>query len=135
MPEPQCIIIGTNLWISFLISGNVKLDDLLFSQKVTLIFSEEPIQEFVSVASRPKFGRYFDFSMVEALLFTIHEVATFVNVDTKVNVCRDPKDNFLLALALDSNADVLITGDSDLLAIKQIGHTQIMTLTSFLEKL
>ena len=110
----------------------IKLDDLLFSRKVVLIFSEELVREFVSVALRPKFARYFDFKTVEALLSTIHEVASFVNVTTKVNICRDPKDNFLLAL--EANADVLITGDSDLLEIEQIGRTQIMTLTNFFGK-
>ena len=54
MPDKsQKIIIDTNLWISFLISGQAKLDDLLFSQKATLIFSEELVQEFVNVACRP----------------------------------------------------------------------------------
>ena len=67
------------------------------------------------------------------LLAAIHEVATFIDVKTKVNICRDPKDNFLLALALDSNADFLITGDSDLLEIEQIGKTRITTLTNSLE--
>lgn len=131
--NPRRIIIDTNLWISFLISGNAKLDELLFSRKVTLIFSEELVQEFVSVACRPKFARYFDFQTVAELLTTIHEVATFKNVTTKVDICRDPKDNFLIALALDSNADFLITGDSDLLDIGQIGKTRIITLTNLLE--
>lgn len=131
--KAQRIIIDTNLWISFLISGNARLGELLFSRKVTLIFSEELVQEFVSVARRPKFVKYFDSKSIEGLLSAIHEVATFINVDTRVNICRDPKDNFLLALALDSSADVLITGDSDLLEIEQIGRTRIMTMTNFLE--
>lgn len=133
MPDnPQRIIIDTNLWISFLISGNAKLDELLFSQKVTLIFSEELVQEFVSVASRPKFARFFDTRNVGELLSNIHEVAVFVNVTARVNICRDPKDDFLLALALDSNADVLVTGDSDLLELEQIGRARIMTMTGYL---
>lgn len=79
MPDKsQRIIIDTNLWISFLISGHAKLDDLLFSQKAALIFSEELVQEFVNVACRPKFARYFDFQTVAELLAAIHEVAKFV---------------------------------------------------------
>lgn len=131
--KPQRIIIDTNLWVSFLISDNVKLEDLLFAQKVSLIFSEELMQEFVSVTGRPKFARYFNLQTVEELLSVIHEVATFVQVTTTVSICRDPKDDFLLALALDSNADVLITGDSDLLELEQVGGTRIMTLSSFLD--
>jgi predicted nucleic acid-binding protein len=46
-------------------------------------------------------------------------------------VCRDPKDNFLLALAKDGLADYLITGDRDLLSVKKFGKTQIVTLNEF----
>lgn len=136
MPEnPLRIIIDTNLWISFLISGNARLDELLFSGKVIFIFSEELLGEFTSVANRPKFKRFFDSKDVEALLLTIGTHAEFITVKTQVELCRDPKDDFLLALALDSNADVLISGDSDLLDMREIGRTSIMTMTKFLEML
>ena len=134
MPEkPLRIIIDTNLWISFLISGNARLDELLFSRKAILIFSEELLREFTNVANRPKFKRFFDLKDVEALLLTIGTHAEFIAVKTQVKLCRDPKDDFLLALALDSNADVLISGDSDLLEIREIGRTSIMTMSKFLE--
>ena len=45
--------------------------------------------------------------------------------------CRDPKDDYLLELALVSDADFLITGDKDLLDIKEIGNCQILTATEF----
>ena len=50
------------------------------------------------------------------------------------NVCCDPKDDFLLALAKKSNADYLVTGDNDLLDIKIYRKTKIITITNF-EKL
>ena len=43
------------------------------------------------------------------------EAARLVKPAAEVDVCRDPKDNHLLALALDGEAQYLITGDSDLL--------------------
>jgi len=43
----------------------------------------------------------------------------------------DPKDNFLLALAKDGNADYLITGDNNLLSLKEFGKTKIVTLSEF----
>lgn len=53
--KKERIIIDTNLWISFLISKNfLKLDKILFSQKTTLIFSQELLDEFISVAQRQK---------------------------------------------------------------------------------
>jgi uncharacterized protein len=49
-------------------------------------------------------------------------------------VCRDSKDNFLLALAKDGKADYLLTGDKDLLELVQFGNTRIETLAVFLEE-
>jgi uncharacterized protein len=51
-----------------------------------------------------------------------------------LKICRDAKDNFLLSLCHDSSADYLITGDKDLLAIKNIGATKIISMQKFLEE-
>ena len=57
-----------------------------------------------------------------------------VEVKSRIEQCRDPKDNFLLSLAVDSKEDYLLTGDNDLLEIGQIGKTKIQTITEFTEK-
>ena len=57
-----------------------------------------------------------------------------INKKIRIVQCRDPKDNFLLSLAVDSKADYLLTGDNDLLEIGQIGKTKIQTITEFIEK-
>lgn len=54
---------------------------------------------------------------------------------TSVNLSRDVKDNFLLAIAADGSADYLVTGDSDLLVLKEFGKTRIVTMEVFLETL
>ncbi|HML56827.1 MAG TPA: putative toxin-antitoxin system toxin component, PIN family [Ferruginibacter sp.] len=104
------IIIDTNLWISFLITKDfTKLDEIIFSRKGILVFSQELLDEFLEVASRPKLRRFFSTSDIEEFLETIDEYASFVKVYTKVEVCRDPKDNFLLSLSVDGKADFLLT--------------------------
>jgi len=55
-----------------------------------------------------------------------------VAVKSNVEICRDPKDNFLLELAKDGKATYLLTGDNDLLDIQTFGRTKILTLTHFL---
>ena len=70
--------------------------------------------------------------MVE-LLETIEEFADFVNVRSEIKLCRDPKDNFLLSLSLDGNADYLLTGDKDLLDLVKFEKTKITTITDFLQ--
>ncbi len=129
------IIIDTNLWISFLLSKNYgKLDKLFNSDSLILLFSRELLDEFVEVARRPKFKKYFSITDLNQLLTEIHSRAEFIEVTSEVNLCRDEKDDFLLALAKDGNADFLITGDNDLLEIKKFGNTKILTMINYLEK-
>ncbi len=128
------IIIDTNLWISFLITKDFsKLDEIIFSRNGILVFSQELLEEFLEVAKRPKFRRFFSSEHIEEILETIHEYADFVKIHTKVEVCRDIKDNFLLSLSNDGNADYLLTGDKDLLELNKFGETNIITISSFLE--
>lgn len=128
------LILDTNLWISFLISSNYeKLDELLFNQKCELLFSEELLEEFVAVAKRPKLRKYISKDELEDILETIDEIAEFINVSSEIKECRDPKDNFLLSLAVDGKADYLLTGDKDLLILKKIGDTEIKTISEFFD--
>jgi putative PIN family toxin of toxin-antitoxin system len=127
------IIIDTNLWISFLIRKDYsKLDEIVFSKQCILIFSQELPDEFLEVVRRPKFRKYFSPEDVENILDTIDEFAEFTSVLSKVDICRAPKDNFLLSLAADSHSDILLTGDNDLLEIGQFGKTKILTISDFL---
>lgn len=128
------LILDTNLWISFLISSKFeKLDELLFNQKSKILFSQELLEEFIAVAKRPKLRKYISKDELEDLLETIDEVAEFVNVTSEISECRDPKDNFLLSLAVDGKADYLLTGDKDLLVLKKIGNTEIKTISEFFD--
>ena len=96
------IIIDTNLWISFLITKDfTKLDEIIFSRNGILVFSQELLDEFLEVARRPKFRRFFSPSAIEEILETINEYADFVKVQTEIEICRDIKYNFLLSLSID----------------------------------
>ena len=50
-----------------------------------------------------------------------------------VHLCRDPKDDKFLSLALIINARYLITGDADLLVLDPFRETRILTPRAFLE--
>ena len=126
------IIIDTNLWISFLLTKQFDfLDELIHKKKITLVFSEELLTEFVVVCQRPKLRKYFSSKDVENLLNIIDEYALFVSVVSEVVLCRDAKDNFLLALAKDSRAHYLLTGDNDLLVLKEFENTKIITIAEY----
>jgi putative PIN family toxin of toxin-antitoxin system len=129
------VILDTNLWISFLLTNNLKkIDSLISNDEITLIFSQELIGEFIDVATRPKFKKYFTLSDLERLLIKIKDKAEFVEVTTIIDLCRDEKDNFLLALSIDGKATHLITGDKDLLTLNKIDRTIILTISEFFLK-
>lgn len=123
------VILDTNLWISFLISRDFSfLDDFVESTRLKLVFSKELLYEFITVAQRPKFKKYFSQIDLERIIDFIDKYGIIVVVKSKTDKCRDSKDNFLLNLAIDSKAEYLVTGDNDLLEIKSIGKTKILTI-------
>ncbi len=128
------IIIDTNLWISYLLTKELsKIDTLLKGNYVTLLFSQELLEEFIAVSHRPKFKKYFSNTDINELLSKINNKAEYIHVKSLINVCRDPKDNFLLSLAKDGKATHLITGDRDLLVLNKLGKTKILTIMDYFE--
>ncbi len=97
-----------------------KLYEIFDDNLIILLFSETLLDEFIEVAQRPKFKKYFTLTDLETLLTRIKNEAEFIEVTSDITICRDPKDDFLLSLAKDGKATHLITGDKDLLDIKVI---------------
>ncbi len=50
-----------------------------------------------------------------------------VDLQHNVHICRDPKDDMFLECAALANADVLVSGDKDLLSLGSYGGTKIVT--------
>jgi uncharacterized protein len=48
-------------------------------------------------------------------------------------ICRDPKDNMFLELALSGNADLIISGDNDLLVLNQFRGIPVITPREFID--
>jgi len=129
------IIVDTNLWISFLISKNyVKLDEKIRKGIVKIVFSTASLNEFLEVTSRPKFRKYFSKTEIDSLLEYFNVYGELIDVRSKISVCRDAKDNFLLSLSADSKANYLITGDNDLLVLKQFGVTKIISMSNYFKE-
>ncbi len=129
------IILDTNLWISYLISKRLsQIDELIFNDHLTILFSEELLEEFIEVTNRPKFEKYFSKEDVINLLLLFDFYGELVEIKSNIGLCRDLKDNFLLNLAIDGKADYLITGDKDLLEIGKIDQASILTFKEFVEK-
>lgn len=112
------IVIDTNLWISFLIGRKLSwLLDLLKKDDIRILTSVEQVMELDEVMRREKFRRYFSMEEAEEVVNILTSTAEFVEIDETVEACRDPDDDFLLAIAVCGHADTLLTGDNDLLVL------------------
>lgn len=131
--QPIKVIIDTNLWISFLIGqGLANLKSLIVSETIQLIVCDQLQEEIRQVTQRPKLRKYFSPQKVSEMLELLAIMGLPVEIKSEVSVCRDEKDNFLLALAQDSQAEFLITGDTDLLILEEFKRTKIVTYQAFL---
>jgi putative PIN family toxin of toxin-antitoxin system len=127
--------------------SNVLLSALLFERSTpgqavlraldewTVLISQELIVELQRALNRSKFDRYLDPGDRELFLELLILQGELIAVSTSVQQCRDPKDDHLLSLALDGNADYLITGDRDLLVLKRFGRTEIISPAELLQRM
>lgn len=131
--EALCrVVVDTNLWISFLIGKRLEgFLDFLGNPWFEPVSSQQLNEEIMRVARRPKFHDFFDEEDVNRLEEWMTSHCTMVEVGEIPSRCRDPKDDFLLELAVQSNAIYLVSGDEDLLELGQIGDCKIMTYAQF----
>lgn len=128
------VIFDTNIWISFLIGKQfISMKELLVTASIQPIFSNQLLDELLITTQKPKLQKYFQKDRVDSLMIFLGEIGEIIDSKSIVSACRDSKDNYLLALAQDSNANFLITGDRDLLVLERFERTQIVTYQDFLK--
>lgn len=131
------ILIDSNIWISGLISGSIRsrIQTIIADPDISIYASERLLNEIEEVANRPKIQRFIENeNILQRFLNVIRNRVEIVQPNSEVEICRDPKDDFLLAISRDNNLNYLVTGDKDLLVIESYESTLIVTLSQFLEK-
>ncbi len=97
-----------------------------------LLFSEPTYEELRSRLFRPKFDQWVSRGDREALLAQIDRVARFVWISGAPMGCRDPDDDKVLETALMGDAECVVTGDNDLLAMSPFPGIPVLTPAEFL---
>jgi putative PIN family toxin of toxin-antitoxin system len=129
----RCVV-DTNVLISALLlpgSGPRQALDLAFRRgKVLLSFAV--LAELYEILSRKRFNRYVDEEDIRRFVAALTHEAQWVEKNTKITACRDPKDDKFLELAVSGHATHIVTGDSDLLALNPFQDIAIVTPRAFL---
>ncbi len=127
------IVLDTNIFISAALRGGFSediLDTLATSDKITLITSEEILDELAQ-----KLASKFNWALQDINFYSdyIRQVAEIVKMQEKVLIIkRDPDDNKILECALAGDADLIVSSDQDLIKLKVfqgIGIIHPKTLT------
>jgi uncharacterized protein len=99
-----------------------------------VLVSEAVVAELADVLARPQFDPYLTIEERQQFLRLLSLIAEMVPIIYMVRACRDPKDDKLLELAVNGTADVIITGDKDLLALNPFRGIPIITPAVFLKE-
>lgn len=128
-------VFDTNVLVSALLFEHSTPAQALFFTiaKGELLISNALIDEISRIVYRPKFDRYITDAQREDFLISLVQTGVLIEVTETIDVCRDPKDNMILELAVSGNADVIVTGDSDLLVLHPFREISILNPQTFLE--
>ena len=126
------VVVDTNIWISFLIGKALRgLQRYIFDGRVKIFTCKEQLIELSEAFRKPKLQKYFSEAQVVEFFDLLDDSTEWVTVSTATTLCRDAKDNYLLSLSIDAQADYLITGDADLLDLRHVNQTRIVKFTDF----
>ena len=101
-----------------------------------LITSEWQLEEFRRVSRYPKLRSYINPAEAGHMVNGLRQRAYVYDQLPTVDLCNGPDDNPVLAMALESKADFLVTGDKrDLLSMRRVGQTPIVSAAAFLLEL
>jgi len=129
------VVFDTNVLVSALLFENSTPAQAFFfaASNGEILISTDLVNEIHRVIYRPKFNRYISDSQREDFMLSLVETGDLVNVTEAIAVCRDPKDNMILELAVSGKADVIVTGDDDLLALNPFREIAILNPQEFLK--
>jgi putative PIN family toxin of toxin-antitoxin system len=129
-------VVDNNILVSALLVKNSAPFQVIskIEERDVILYSEETLLELNQVLSRKKFIKYFAIEEKQAFIFKLLEKAELVEIEESINICRDPKDDKFLELAVSGKADFIITGDQDLLVLNPFRNIEIITANDFLSR-
>ncbi len=114
------VVFDTNIYIASIFKGGFSeslINNLVTKKLITLLCSEDILQEMQN-----KLQKKFRWKETDAGDFVVYirQISEMVKVQEAITVVtRDPDDNKILACAISGKADLIVSADQDLIAIKE----------------
>jgi len=126
------VVFDTNILVSALVfpggRGEVALHRIV-EEKDALVLSKPIIDELLGILGR-KFSR--DLEELAHVAVFLSELAIVVKPRKQLHVLRDDPDNRILECAVAGNVDAIVTGDKELLSLREYQSVRILSLREYL---
>jgi len=123
------VVLDTNVLVSSLLTNDGAaagvFDQCILSHD--LLVSQATFAELIDVLTRPKFIDRLDKQSRINLINYYRNHAIIISISTSIADCRDKKDNKFLELAIDGKADLIVSGDEDLLVLHPWRNIRILS--------
>ena len=131
--NPRCVF-DTNVLVSALLFDTSKPAQAFFTalRDGEVLLSADVISEISEVLGREKFRRYVTEEERSRFLRSLLQEAKLIEIEEKIQACRDPEDDKFLELVVNGSADCIVSGDDDLLTLNPFRDVEIITPSKLL---
>jgi hypothetical protein len=128
------VVLDTNIVVSYLLTQGKTLSRIIDHWEqgsFVVLISPAMLAELKDVLPRPRLRRTMSADPKALLEVLEHDAEQVPGELVLSGVCRDPKDDIFIACAVEGRADVLVSGDDDLLVLDNYQGVQMMSPASF----
>ena len=129
-------VIDTNTLVSGLLFGKKSIPKQAIDKATKvgrLLISSDTLDELIEVFEREKFNKYFPYQERMEALKDFVKLCKLIEIEERVEACRDSKDDKFLEVAVNGQAFAIVTGDKDLLVLNPFRDIPILTAREFLD--
>ena len=137
MNDKARYVFDTNVIISALLFEQSKPAQAFYAalDRGDILLSQPVLKELNEVLAREKLKPYLLFEERVQFIVALVSEAIFIDITENMRVCRDPKDDKFLELAVNGGATCIISGDEDLLVLNPFRNIPIIKPDEFLTSL
>jgi uncharacterized protein len=130
-------VVDTNILVRALIKPQGTVGPILLRLRYgeyTILYAQPLLEELVDVLNRPRIRKKYQLTEadIQTLVSLILLRGEAVRLLQRITACRDPKDDKFLEVGVSGKADVIVSGDGDLLELHPFAGIPILTPAAFL---
>lgn len=131
---PLCVVLDTNLLVSYLLTQGktiTRIIDYWENGDIIVVVSPAIVEELAEVVQRPRLRQHMTVDPQVIINLLLSDAIQTRGDLAFPGASRDPKDDKFLACAVEGEAAYLVSGDEDLLSLKQFRDVLIVSPADF----